>query len=124
MHSFEVWNGNGELVGGGYGVAVGRVFFTESQFSHEKNTSKIGFTVLNWHLAKWGFALNDGKWMTPTILEMGFRSIPRAELRLRLLAAARAPDRAGRWQVESDLQTIAQWQPGRSVPGGCKASAA
>ena len=74
-HSFEVWNAGGSLVGGGYGVAIGRVFFTESQFSLESNTSKIGFTVLNWHLAKWGFALNDGKWMTPTIAGMGFRMI-------------------------------------------------
>ena len=50
-HSFEVWNEKGELAGGGYGVAVGNSFVTESQFSREPNTSKIGFTVLNWHLA-------------------------------------------------------------------------
>jgi len=66
VHSFEVWNGEGVLVGGGYGVAIGRVFFTESQFSHENNTSKLGFSVLNWHLAKWGYLRNDGKWATPT----------------------------------------------------------
>src|SRR5262249_13050396 len=65
-HSFEVWNERGALVGGGYGVAVGRAFTTESQFSREPNTSKIGFAVLNWHLAHWGFAFNDGKLMTPT----------------------------------------------------------
>ena len=52
--SFEVWNERGDLVGGGYGVAVGGAFVTESQFSREPNTSKIGFTVLNWHLAHWG----------------------------------------------------------------------
>src|SRR5690242_1446758 len=60
-HSFEVWNEKGELAGGGYGIAVGGAFMTESQFSGEPNTSKIGFTVLNWHLAHWGFAFNDGK---------------------------------------------------------------
>ncbi|MDI1347329.1 MAG: leucyl/phenylalanyl-tRNA--protein transferase, partial [Pseudolabrys sp.] len=53
-HSFEVWNEKGELAGGGYGVAVGNSFGTESQFSAEPNTSKIGFTVLNWQLAQWG----------------------------------------------------------------------
>ena len=47
VHSFEVWNTAGALVGGGYGVALGRIFFTESQFSHEANTSKLGFSVLN-----------------------------------------------------------------------------
>src|SRR4029079_15572217 len=43
-HSFEVWNGRGELAGGGYGLALGRTFITESQFSREPNTSKMGFT--------------------------------------------------------------------------------
>ena len=77
-HSFEVWNEKGELAGGGYGVAVGNSFVTESQFSAEPNTSKIGFTVLNWHLAQWGFAFNDGKMLTPTTQDMGFREIPRS----------------------------------------------
>jgi leucyl/phenylalanyl-tRNA--protein transferase len=73
-HSFEVWNERGELAGGAYGVAIGGSFVTESQFSHEPNTAKIGFTVLNWHLAHWGFAFNDGKLMTPTCRDMGFKS--------------------------------------------------
>ncbi len=77
VHSFEVWNEAGALAGGGYGVAIGRVFFTESQFSREPNTSKIGFTVLNWHLA----------------------------------TAAHAPGRNGGWHVETDLGTVAAWEP-------------
>jgi len=110
-HSFEVWNERGELAGGGYGVAIGGAFATESQFSREPNTSKIGFTVLNWHLAHWGFAFNDGKVLTPTTHDMGFREIPRGEF-LRLLSdAERHPGHTGRWQVESDLETIAEWQP-------------
>jgi len=111
VHSFEVWNADGALVGGGYGVAVGGAFFTESQFSREPNTSKIGFTVLNWHLARWGYVLNDGKWPTPTILDMGFRTIPRDEFSLQLIIAAGRPGNSGRWQVETDLATVAAWQP-------------
>jgi leucyl/phenylalanyl-tRNA--protein transferase len=110
VHSFEVWNSEGALVGGGYGVAVGRVFFTESQFSLERDTSKIGFTVLNWHLAQWGFALNDGKGPTPTILDMGFRSIPRSEFLDHLERATAVPGKSGMWQVEADLSTVAAWQ--------------
>lgn len=113
-HSFEVWNDAGALVGGGYGVAIGGAFFTESQFSRESNTSKLGFTVLNWHLAQWGFAFNDAKWLTPTIADMGFRMIPRGEFRLRLMTAARAPGVAGRWEVETDLKTVADWEPGEA----------
>jgi leucyl/phenylalanyl-tRNA---protein transferase len=110
-HSFEVWNARGELVGGGYGVAVGASFVTESQFTRTPNTSKIGFTMLNWHLARWGFAFNDGKLMTPTCRDMGFREIPRPEFLARLREAGRAPARTGRWQVEADVATVADWRP-------------
>jgi leucyl/phenylalanyl-tRNA--protein transferase len=112
-HSFEVWNEKGELAGGGYGVAVGNSFVTESQFSAEPNTSKIGFTVLNWHLAQWGFAFNDGKLMTPTCKDMGFREIPRSDFLKRLALAAKQPDRKGGWQVDADMATVADWQPGK-----------
>ena len=110
-HSFEVWNKDGALVGGGYGVAVNGVFFTESQFSRESNTSKMGFTLFNWHLAKWGFLLNDGKDMTPTINEMNFRMIPRSELQAILDRGTMEMCRPGRWHCETDLKSIADWVP-------------
>ena len=93
---------SGELAGGGYGVAIGGAFVTESQFSREPNTSKIGFTVLNWHLARWGFAFNDGKVMTPTCRDMGFREIARGELP-RAACASRAKARDGRDAGRSKL---------------------
>jgi len=110
-HSFEVWNERGELAGGGYGVAVGGAFVTESQFSREPNTSKIGFTVLNWHLAHWGFEFNDGKLMTPTCRDMGFREIPRRDYLQRLLVADRLAGKSGRWQTEANIAAIADWKP-------------
>jgi leucyl/phenylalanyl-tRNA--protein transferase len=111
VHSFEVWNADRALVGGGYGVAIGRVFFTESQFSLEANTSKLGFTVLNWHLNEWGYLLNDGKKPTPTILDMGFRNVPRAEF-VRLLADGTAlGGKSGRWQIDADAARVAGWEP-------------
>lgn len=113
-HSFEVWNEKGELVGGGYGIAVGNSFVTESQFSREPNTSKIGFTVLNWHLAQWGFAFNDGKLMTPTCRDMGFREVPRWDFMARLRQAEKNPGRIGRWQTEADVATVAEWQPNKT----------
>jgi leucyl/phenylalanyl-tRNA---protein transferase len=102
-------NADGELVGGGYGVALGRIFFTESQFSHEPNTSKLGFSVLNWHLARWGYVLNDGKWPTPTILDMGFRSIKRSEFLSILIEDVGHGGRPGNWTVEAGPDIVAGW---------------
>lgn len=112
VHSFEVWNGRGELAGGGYGVALGGAFSGESLFSREPNTSKIGFIVLNWHLSRWGFAFHDGKLPSPTTRAMGFRQIPRGDYLARLAAALRRPGRPGRWTVEADAREVAEWRPG------------
>ena len=105
-HSFEMWSADGRLVGGGYGIAVGRIFFTESQFSRESNTSKMGFATLNHHLAKWGFLVNDGKQHTPVIEAMGFREIPRAEFELLLDEHGTAVVRPGAWTVEADCDPL------------------
>jgi leucyl/phenylalanyl-tRNA--protein transferase len=110
-HSFEVWNMGGELVGGGYGLSIGRVFVTESQFSHEPNTSKMGFALFNYHLAKWGYVLNDGKDFTPTIDAMGFRLIPRAEFEAIMNEHAQNGGRTGKWSVEATLAEVAAWEP-------------
>lgn len=67
--------------------------------------------MLNWHLAKWGFLLNDNKSPTRNTLDMGFEVVPRTTFHERLSQAVRRPDRRGRWQVEADLSTVAQWQP-------------
>lgn len=106
-HSFEVWNGSGELVGGGYGLAVGRVFITESMFSMEPNTSKIGFATLNHHLAKWGFVANDGKdWSFP-LEQAGMKLVPRAEHERLLALHAHTDERVGSWSVEADTAAAA-----------------
>jgi leucyl/phenylalanyl-tRNA---protein transferase len=110
-HCFEVWNAEGALVGGGYGVATGAAFSFESQFAHEPNASKVGMSVLNWHLAQWGFHFNDGKLIGPLWRNVGFRQVPRHEFLTRLAAAINAPGKSGRWQVETDLETVSRWQP-------------
>ena len=96
-HSFEVWDKSGALVGGGFGVAVGRVFVTESQFSRVSNASKVGFAELNRCLAGWGFVLNDCKFHTPTLEEMGFSNMPRADYN-ELLRDNLGFSKAGRWR--------------------------
>jgi leucyl/phenylalanyl-tRNA--protein transferase len=99
-HSFEVWNGNGDLVGGGFGTAVGRIFIGESMFSLEPETSKLAAAVLYAHLEKWGFALVDARDFTPVLAKTGYREIPRAQYEALLKQHAYEPDRLGPWSVE------------------------
>ena len=88
----------------GYGLAIGGTFVTKSQFSREPNTSKIGFAVLNWHLARWGFAFNDGKVMTPTCRDIRLSAeVPRREFLARLADADRSPVENGHWQAAADV---------------------
>lgn len=119
-HSFEVWNKDGVLVGGGYGLSVGRVFFTESQFSHESNASKMGFAALMYHLAQWGYVANDGKDPTPTLEEAGFKLISRAAFETILAEHGSAPAHTGPWTVSAALADIAEWDTSGASP---KASA-
>jgi leucyl/phenylalanyl-tRNA--protein transferase len=115
-HSFEVWNAQGALVAGGYGLASGAAFSFESQFAHEPNASKVGMAVLNWHLAHWGYRFSDGKLIGPLWHSVGFREIPRREFLARLDEAVQAPGKSGRWQVETDLETVSRWQPQAGRP--------
>lgn len=112
LHSIEVWNQAGALVGGGFGIGLGRVFFGESMFCREDHTSKLAAYVLHWHLERWGYVFSDAKTPSPPMLEMGCRMIPRAEFIRCLARHAHSGGKAGRWTVEADLKTVADWQPG------------
>ncbi len=66
------------------------------------NASRVGVSVLNWHLANWGYRFNDGKLIGPLWENMGFRDVPRREFLALLSDAVRRPGKIGRWQVETD----------------------
>lgn len=75
-HSVEVWR-DGELVGGLYGLAMGRLFFGESMFSRADNASKVGFVTLVERLRHWGFVLIDCQMPTEHLHSFGARAIAR-----------------------------------------------
>ncbi|WCE09255.1 leucyl/phenylalanyl-tRNA--protein transferase [Pseudomonas sp. JBR1] len=75
-HSVEVWDGD-QLVGGLYGIAMGKLFFGESMFSHADNASKIGFVTLVRDLAAWGFVMIDCQMQTAHLQSLGASSLPR-----------------------------------------------
>jgi leucyl/phenylalanyl-tRNA--protein transferase len=109
-HSVEVWDAQDQLVGGLYGVAIGGVYFGESQFSRVRDASKIANVFLNRHLAHWGFAVRDAKWLSEHLAGLGFRNIERAEFERILDEHAWKPGRTGRWMVDETLD-VAGWQP-------------
>lgn len=109
-HSVEVWDGEGNLAGGVYGVAAGQVFFTESQFTRQRDASKVGFATLNCHLQKWGFVLNDGKYHTGHLAQAGFGLMPRSQFNALLARHCLAGGRPGPWAVDDTLE-VGNWDP-------------
>ncbi|MEZ5722190.1 MAG: leucyl/phenylalanyl-tRNA--protein transferase [Paracoccaceae bacterium] len=77
-HSVEVWEGD-DLVGGVYGVALGRAFFGESMFSRTTDASKIALATLIAHLRQTGFMLFDTQFTTEHLASLGAIEVPRAE---------------------------------------------
>lgn len=77
-HSVEVWQEQ-RLVGGLYGVAIGRAFFGESMFSWQTNASKTALVYLCQQLTRWGYGFIDCQVVTEHLLSLGARPVARAE---------------------------------------------
>jgi leucyl/phenylalanyl-tRNA--protein transferase len=75
-HAVEVWQGT-ELVGGLYGVAVGRVFFGESMFSTVRDASKVALAHLCARLRRLGYGLLDCQVVSGHLLRLGAERLPR-----------------------------------------------
>ena len=88
-HSVEAWDGDGELAGGLYGVAVGGIFTGESLFYRKPNASKLALLHLIDHLASRGLTWIDIEVMTPHMEALGARLIPRGDFLDRLEAEQR-----------------------------------
>jgi leucyl/phenylalanyl-tRNA--protein transferase len=95
-HSVETWC-EGRLVGGLYGVAIGRCFFGESMFSHQSNASKVAFVELVEYLQQKKFRLIDCQVATAHLKNFGAREIPRAEFLNILEKLREKPSLRGKW---------------------------
>ncbi len=82
-HSVESWQA-GELQGGLYGVAIGKVFYGESMFTRVSDASKVALVALVEKLRRDGFALIDCQQQTRHLARFGARPIPRREFAARL----------------------------------------
>ncbi|MCW8908506.1 MAG: leucyl/phenylalanyl-tRNA--protein transferase [Sedimenticola sp.] len=99
-HSAEIWEQN-RLVGGLYGVAIGRAFFGESMFSLVPNASKIALVHLARALEERGFGLIDCQVYTPHLISMGATEISRRQFIGLLDRLCDLPDDNGIWKEET-----------------------
>jgi leucyl/phenylalanyl-tRNA--protein transferase len=102
-HSAELWH-QGALVGGAYGVCIGRMFYGESMFARLPDASKIALTYLVHFLRSEGVELIDCQQQTSHLATLGARPLPRREFLARMKAAIAQP-------------AIATWQPRRLANG-------
>jgi leucyl/phenylalanyl-tRNA--protein transferase len=101
-HSVEAWAA-GELAGGLYGVAVGRIFYGESMFTRRSNASKVAVSWLARQLDRWQFELIDCQMSTEHLASLGAREVPRADFLRRLERGIALPPVPLPWVIEDDL---------------------
>ena len=101
-HSVETWL-DGELVGGLYGVALGRAFFGESMFTRVSDASKVALVALARQLEHWGFGVIDCQMNTAHLASFGAREIPRAEFTRRLRELVHYAPVPVPWRLESTI---------------------
>jgi leucyl/phenylalanyl-tRNA---protein transferase len=95
-HCFETWHEN-KLVGGLYGVALGRMFYGESMFSRATDASKVALVNLVEFLKSRGFPLIDCQVHTPLLESLGAREIPRREFLRALAGLVNYPEPPVKW---------------------------
>ena len=105
-HSVETWVNN-ILVGGLYGLSIGKMFYGESMFSRTTNASKIALAHLARFLEENDFGLIDCQMNTPHLAAMGAREIPRGDFINRLRTLTALPPECGRWPADSACRN---WQ--------------
>jgi leucyl/phenylalanyl-tRNA--protein transferase len=102
MHSIEAWR-DARLVGGLYGVSIGRMFFGESMFTRETDASKVAFAWLVRQLDRWGIDRVDCQVRTAHLVSLGAREIPRAQFLRDVAARVDAPAPPLPWRFDADL---------------------
>lgn len=95
-HSVETWLDD-RLVGGLYGVAIGRAFFGESMFSRATDASKVALVALVEELRRRGIPMIDCQQRTPLLASLGARQIPRRQFLRRIAALVSYPGPPGIW---------------------------
>jgi leucyl/phenylalanyl-tRNA---protein transferase len=99
-HSVETWCDD-QLVGGLYGIALGRIFFGESMFSRVSDASKVAIVRLAAQLHEWDFTLIDCQVMNPHLESLGAVLMPRSEFLVAVRDNQSRPTTRGAWQFDA-----------------------
>lgn len=102
-HSIEVYSLAGTLIGGLYGVSMGRNFFAESMFSHAKNASKIALVFLAKQLLCWEFEWIDCQFESSHLTSMGCSTLPRKAFLQKILENNHFNTKVGKWEFDPQL---------------------
>ncbi|AOU98006.1 leucyl/phenylalanyl-tRNA--protein transferase [Acidihalobacter yilgarnensis] len=113
-HSVEVRTADGTLIGGLYGVSIGRVFFGESMFSRVRDASKIALASLACQLDTWGFPFIDCQQDTAHLESFGARPIRRRAFAALLDIHCTQPGPGAPWVFDSSL-CVDTWRPGNTT---------
>jgi leucyl/phenylalanyl-tRNA--protein transferase len=104
-HSLEVWH-DGELVGGMYGLAIGKIFFGESMFSYATDASKIALLFLCRALTKLDFHVLDCQVGNPHLMSLGAKNISRDIFQTALQAYCHPADKLSADALEKTLECV------------------
>jgi leucyl/phenylalanyl-tRNA--protein transferase len=104
-HSVEVWEGE-RLVGGIYGIAVGRLFCGESMFSAESGGSRTALMALAQLLQRWDFPLIDAQVTNAHLLQLGAVEYPRSQFLRTLAQLTHLPGQPGSWAEFTPLAQL------------------
>jgi leucyl/phenylalanyl-tRNA--protein transferase len=96
-HSVEIFL-NEKLVGGLYGVSLGKAFFGESMFHKVSNASKIAYYFLMQRLVEWGFDIVDNQMVTPHLLSLGAKEMNRDRFLEVLSETLKKETHRGKWK--------------------------
>ncbi|HEX9454945.1 MAG TPA: leucyl/phenylalanyl-tRNA--protein transferase [Candidatus Binatia bacterium] len=99
-HSVETWFDN-QLVGGLYGVSLGKAFFGESMFHLKSDASKVALATLVERLKAWGFRFIDAQMTTEHLVSLGAQELSRRIFLKQLQSAMRHPTKRGKWRIDS-----------------------
>lgn len=120
-HSIEAYDDTDTLVGGLYGVSMGRAFCGESMFARAPDASKIAMVTLMGHLCQWGFHFVDCQVYTDHLARFGAREWPRPKFLQGLSRALSQPTLYGPWHFDlSPVAALDVLDSVRGVPSGSR----